>query len=207
MEKSRKPKIRFKGFTDDWEQRELGDCSEIFLGLTYTPKYVDEGKIFISSKDIAKDYLDLSEPKYISEEEFNRSSENAKPKKGDILFTRVGSNLGHPVIIETKEKLCIFVSLGYLRPLNFVHNYYIKYWMCSPDFKTQIFQKTGGGAKVNVNTGWLKKFNFQFSKNTEEQIQIGVFFKNIDNLITLHQRVKLLKIDIITKKGVLNNGI
>lgn len=201
MEKSRKPKIRFKGFTDDWEQRELGDCSEIFLGLTYTPKYVDEGKIFISSKDIAKDYLDLSEPKYISEEEFNRSSENAKPKKGDILFTRVGSNLGHPVIIETKEKLCIFVSLGYLRPLNFVHNYYIKYWMCSPDFKTQIFQKTGGGAKVNVNTGWLKKFNFQFSKNTEEQIQIGVFFKNIDNLITLHQR-KLDKL-INVKKSML----
>ena len=198
MEKSRKPKIRFKGYNDDWEQRELGDCSEIFLGLTYTPKYVDEGKIFISSKDIAKDYLDLSEPKYISEEEFNRSSENAKPKKGDILFTRVGSNLGHPVIIETKEKLCIFVSLGYLRPLNFVHNYYMKYWMCSPDFKTQIFQKTGGGAKVNVNTGWLRKFSFQFSKNIEEQIQIGVFFKNIDNLITLHQR-KLEKLMNVKK--------
>lgn len=192
------PEIRFCGFTDAWEQRELGDCSEIFLGLTYTPKYVDEGKIFISSKDIAKDYLDLSEPKYISEEEFNRSSENAKPKKGDILFTRVGSNLGHPVIIETKEKLCIFVSLGYLRPLNFVHNYYMKYWMCSPDFKTQIFQKTGGGAKVNVNTGWLRKFSFQFSKNIEEQIQIGVFFKNIDNLITLHQR-KLEKLKNIKK--------
>lgn len=175
--------------------------------MTYTPKYVDEGKIFISSKDIAKDYLDLSEPKYISEEEFNRSSENAKPKKGDILFTRVGSNLGHPVIIETKEKLCIFVSLGYLRPLNFVHNYYMKYWMCSPDFKTQIFQKTGGGAKVNVNTGWLRKFSFQFSKNIEEQIQIGVFFKNIDNLITLHQCEPKNKVEDNKMLDNINNQI
>ena len=40
-----------------------------------------------------------------------------------------------------------------------------------------------------------------------EQMQIGLFLKQLDNLITLHQRVKSLKIDIITKKGVLNNGI
>ena len=40
-----------------------------------------------------------------------------------------------------------------------------------------------------------------------EQEKIGSMFENLDNLITLHQRVKSLKIDIITKKGVLNNGI
>ena len=40
-----------------------------------------------------------------------------------------------------------------------------------------------------------------------EQTRIGLFLNQLDNLITLHQRVKSLKIDIITKKGVLNNGI
>ena len=40
-----------------------------------------------------------------------------------------------------------------------------------------------------------------------EQLKIGEYFANLDNLITLHQRVKSPKIDIITKKGVLNNGI
>ena len=182
-------------------QRKLGECCGIFLGLTYTPEYVEEGITFISSKDIANDYLDLSEHKYISEEEFNSSSSNAKPIRGDILFTRVGSNLGHPVVIETDEKLCVFVSLGYLRVNKGINNYFMKHWMNSDDFKRQLYQKTGGGAKVNVNTGWLKTFDFYYPASIEEQKKISSFLSELDNLITLHQ----CKLDELKeyKKGLL----
>ena len=195
------PEVRFPGFTDAWEQRKLGECCGIFLGLTYTPEYVEEGIAFISSKDIANDYLDLSDHKYISEEEFNSSSSNAKPIRGDILFTRVGSNLGHPVVIETDEKLCVFVSLGYLRVNKGINNYFMKHWMNSDDFKRQLYQKTGGGAKVNVNTGWLKTFDFYYPASIEEQKKISSFLSELDNLITLHQ----CKLDELKeyKKGLL----
>ena len=178
----------FCAFCHSWEQRKLQECCGIYLGLTYTPEYSNEGVIFLSSKDISNDFLDLSDTKYISINEFNRASSNAKPVKEDILFTRVGSNLGHSAIIETNEKMCIFVSLGYLRCNSNINNIFIKHWLNSPYFEAQLFQKTGGGAKTNVNTGWLKKFDLKLPKQTIEQYKIGALLDNLDNLITLHQR-------------------
>ena len=52
----------------------------------------------------------------------------------------------------------------------------------------------------------FKNYNIKVP-SIKEQSAVGEYFRKIDELITLHQRVKLLKIDIITKKGVLNNGI
>lgn len=182
------PELRFKDFHEQWIDDKLENNCGIYLGLTYTPEYVPNGIAFLSSKDISNDYLDLSELKYISHKEFNRVSSNAKPIKGDVLFTRVGSNLGHPVVIEENMDLCIFVSLGYLRANNGINNYYLRNWMNSLTFKKQLIEKTGGGAKVNINTGWLKDFEFSYPEKIEEQEKIGDYFSKFDNLITLYQK-------------------
>lgn len=138
----------------------LGDISEIYLGLTYTPTYVEKGIKFISAQNTSSDFLNLINVKYISEDEYRKSTSNAKPKRGDVLFTRVGSNLGHPVIVETDEPLCIFVSLGFIRVnSNKVLNSYIKHWMNTDLFWKQVRKKSYGAAKINLNTGWLKEFD------------------------------------------------
>ena len=141
----------------------LEEIVNIYLGLTHTPKYVDSGIKFISAQNTSKDYLDLDNVKYISEEEYNSITDNAKPKRNDILFTRVGSNLGHPVIVETDEELCIFVSLGFLRVKNNdeVSNRYIKHWINTENFWEQVRKNVHGSAKVNLNTGWLKDFKIK----------------------------------------------
>lgn len=92
------------------EIKKLGEVVDIYLGLTATPKYTDSGVKFISAQNTSSDYLDLENVKYISENDYKKATSNAKPKRGDLLFTRVGSNLGHPVIVETDEELCIFVQ-------------------------------------------------------------------------------------------------
>jgi type I restriction enzyme S subunit len=160
----------------------LEDIADIYLGLTYTPKYVERGVKFISAKDTSKDFLDLSNTKYISEDEYFNSTSNAKPKRGDVLFTRVGSNLGHPVIVDTDEPLCIFVSLGYIRvnPKKCL-NSYIKHWMNTELFWAQMRTKTYGAAKVNLNTGWLKKFDVLLP-SLEEQARIVVILDKFDTL-------------------------
>lgn len=108
----------------------LENITEIFLGLTYTPKYVEKWVKFISAQNTSSDKLNLSNVKYISEEEYSNSTSNAKPRRWDILFTRVWSNLGHPVIVDTDEPLCIFISLWFLRPnKEKVLNSYLKHWM------------------------------------------------------------------------------
>ncbi len=144
----------------DWKKIKLKEICDIYLGLTATPKYTNSGVKFISAQNTSKDFLDLENVKYISEIDYAKATSNAKPKRDDILFTRVGSNLGHPVIVDTDEKLCIFVSLGFLRikNKNIVSNSYLKHWMNTDLFWSQVRKKVFGAAKVNLNTGWLKEF-------------------------------------------------
>ena len=136
----------------------IDDVAEIYLGLTHTPTYVENGVKFISAKNTSCDYLDLSDVKYISREEFEKAPKGTKPQIGDVLFSRVGSNLGHPVILDVDEELCTFVSLGFLRTKGQVTNVYLKHWMRDDFFAEQVAQKVIGGGQPNLNTGWLKEF-------------------------------------------------
>ena len=136
----------------------IDDVAEIYLGLTHTPTYVEDGVKFISAKNTSCDYLDLSDVKYISREEFEKAPKGTKPQIGDVLFSRVGSNLGHPVILDVAEELCTFVSLGFLRTKGTVTNVYLKHWMRDDFFAEQVAQKVVGGGQPNLNTGWLKEF-------------------------------------------------
>lgn len=136
----------------------IDDVAEIYLGLTHTPTYVENGVKFISAKNTSCDYLDLSDVKYISRGEFEKAPKGTKPQIGDVLFSRVGSNLGHPVILDVDEELCTFVSLGFLRTKGAVTNVYLKHWMRDDFFAEQVAQKVVGGGQPNLNTGWLKEF-------------------------------------------------
>lgn len=165
-------------------EEKLGDIADICLGLTYTPTYVDSGVKFISAQNTSKDFLDLSNVKYISEDEYRKSTSNAKPKRGDLLFTRVGSNLGHPVIVDTDEPLCMFVSLGFIRVNpNKVLNSYIKHWMNTDLFWDQVRKNTYGAAKINLNTGWLNKFDVLLP-SLHEQARIVAILDKFDALTT-----------------------
>lgn len=143
---------------DNWSWFRIGEIAEINLGFTYKPTYREEGFKFLSVKNISQGFIDLDNVKYISEEEFAKAPYGAKPRKGDILFGRVGT-LGKPQIITFEEEVAIFVSLGFLRLYsNYVLHKYICYWMESSLFLQQVAQNVRGTAQVNLNTGWLKNF-------------------------------------------------
>lgn len=166
-----------------YKKYKIKEIAKIYLGLTYTPKYVEKGIKFISSQNISKDLLDLSNTKYISQEEYKFVTDNAKPCKGDILFIRVGSNLGHPTIVETDEPLCIFVSLGYLRvKSSLVVNTYLKHWMNTECFWKQVRQKTFNAPKANLNTGWMNEFEIMLPP-IEEQERIVAILDKFDSLV------------------------
>ena len=157
----------------------IDDVAEIYLGLTHTPKYIETGVKFISAKNTSGDYLDLKDVKYISKEEYLSAPNGAKPRKGDVLFSRVGSNLGHPVILDIEEELCTFVSLGFLRTKGAVTNLYLKHWMRDDFFTEQVRRKVVGGGQPNLNTGWLKEFGIIIPP-TELQDQFAAFVEQVD---------------------------
>jgi type I restriction enzyme S subunit len=176
-------KLRFKDENGnnyaDWEDTFFADTGKILIGLTHTPEYQPMGRPFLSSKNISGAFIDYNNIQYISEEKFQSMPESTKPKKGDILFTRVGSNLGNPKVIEEDIEFGIFVSLGVFRVNEKASNYFMRIWMDSDYFWRQLEQKVAGGAKNNLNTGWLKEFKLNLPSFPEQQ-KIANFLSSID---------------------------
>ncbi|MFT6841918.1 MAG: type I restriction enzyme S subunit [Psychroserpens sp.] len=173
------PALRFKQFEDKLINLGFSDVGKILIGLTHKPDYIKTGRPFLSSKNISKRYIDFEDIKYISEEEFQSMPSSTKPKRGDILFTRVGSNLGNPIILEKDIEFGIFVSLGVFRVNKKASNYFMKNWMDSNYFWRQLEQKVAGGAKNNLNTGWLKEFKLNLPTLPEQQ-KIASFLSAVD---------------------------
>ena len=174
------PKIRFEGFTDDWEQRKLGEVVGIYDGVHQTPQYQDSGIMFLSVENITT----LKSEKYISEEAFERDYK-VYPEKGDILMTRIG-DVGTTNVVQTKEKVAFYVSLALLKPKE-INSYFL-----SNAMKTSVFQKglrertlvTAIPQKINKDE--IGRVNVFITNNAEEQKKIGDYFTALDHLITLH---------------------
>ncbi len=192
MEKKKKPAIRFKGFTDSWEQRKLGDVVSVYDGVHQTPDYKESGIMFLSVENIAS----LRSEKYISEEAFKRHYK-IYPQKGDILMTRIG-DVGTPNVVETSEKVAFYVSLALLKP-NCIDSYFLCNAIQSPMFQKGLKDRTLVTAiPKKINKDEIGKVDLILPVSKEEQTAIGEYFKNLDHLITLHQR-KYDKLQIIKK--------
>ena len=180
--KSDAPAIRFKGFSDAWEQRKLGDIAGVYDGVHQTPFYTDSGIMFLSVENIGT----LKSNKYISEEAFNRDYK-VYPQKGDILMTRIG-DVGTPNVVETSERVAFYVSLALLKPNN-VDSYFLCNSILSPFFQSSLKERTLITAiPQKINKDEIGKVRLFLPSATDEQVKIGAFFHQLDNLITLHQR-------------------
>ncbi len=186
------PEIRFKGFSDDWEQRKLGEVVDVYDGVHQTPDYTDKGIMFLSVENIST----LKSEKYISEEAFNRDYK-VYPEKGDILMTRIG-DVGTPNVVETTEKVAFYVSLALLKPIN-VDSYFLCNSILSPFFQNGLKERTLVTAiPQKINKDEIGKVSLYLPNLIDEQKEIGAFFRHLNTLITLHQR-KLEKLKNIKK--------
>ena len=186
------PEVRFAGFTDAWEQRKLGEVAGVYDGVHQTPFYTDSGIMFLSVENIGT----LKSNKYISEEAFNRDYK-VYPQKGDILMTRIG-DVGTPNVVETSERIAFYVSLALLKPSK-VDSYFLCNSILSPFFQSGLKERTLITAiPQKINKDEIGKVRLFLPSSTDEQVKIGAFFHQLDNLITLHQR-KLEKLQNIKK--------
>lgn len=188
------PEIRFSGFTGDWEQRKLDEVSSIYDGTHQTPKYQDEGVMFLSVENIKT----LTSNKFISRDAFE-SEFKIRPQKSDVLMTRIG-DIGTANVVESDEDLAYYVSLALFKSEN-LNPYFLKASIHAPFVQDQIWKRTLHIAfpkKINKNEIGQVPINIP---KFEEQVKIGKFFQEVDKAITLHQR----KLDLLkeTKKGFL----
>ena len=180
--KSKKvPKLRFPGFTDDWEQRRLGEVANIYDGTHQTPKYEKNGIMFLSVENIDT----LKSDKYISEKAFKDEYKNY-PQKNDILMTRIG-DVGRVNIVETEELIAFYVSLALLKPFNIVSKFLLVE-MQSSSFQRQLRRRTLVTAiPQKINKEEIGRITI-FVPYEEEQRKIGHLLRRIDHHITFQQR-------------------
>ena len=198
---SRVPRIRFKGFEEDWEQCKLGEVADIIGGGTPSTLNVDywDGNIdwYSPAEIIDQIYVDKSQRK-ITELGFEKSSAKMLPV-GTVLFTsRAG--IGKTAILAKKG--CTNQGFQSIVPYS---NKLDSYFIFS---RTEELKKYGelvgaGSTFVEVSGRQMENMQLMIPKNIGEQHIIGVLFSTIDHLITLHQR-KLEKLKII-KKSMLEN--
>ena len=180
-----KPKIRFKGYTDEWEQRKLGEFAEKTFGGG-TPKTSNEsfwkGNIpWIQSSDLIEGSLfDVEPRKYISQEAVDKSATKLVPENSVAIVTRVGvGKLAFmPFSYATSQD---FLSLSVLKtePQFTVYALYKK---------LQLELNTVQGTSIKGVTKDELLTKEIMIPCYEEQEKIGSYLHSLDHLITLHQR-------------------
>ena len=128
----------------------------------------------------------LISQKFISREAFARDYP-VYPKRGDVLMTRIG-DIGTSNVVETDDKLAFYVSLALLKPLN-VDSYYLDKSLQSPSAKMELYRRTLHIAfPKKINKNQIAEVMLPIPRSRQEQEQIGALFRDLDTLITLHQR-------------------
>lgn len=198
-EGERKPKRRFPGFTDAWEQRELGGEVEFFSGLTYSPSNVvlENGTLVLRSSNVKNGEIVKDDNVFVDDRAVN--SENVK--SGDIVVVvRNGSRNLIGKHAQIKEDMENTVIGAFMTGVRGEQSSFINALLDTERFEFEIAQNLG--ATINqITTGSFKKMKFMFPEN-DEQKQIGTFFQNLDQTIAFQQQ-KLEKLQNI-KKAYLN---
>lgn len=188
-EKSIVPAIRFKGFTDDWKQRELSEVAKYRNGKAHENDISEKGKyVVVNSKFVSTD----GEVRKYSEKQIEPLYKN------DIAFVLSdvpnGRAIARTFLVEKDDKYTLNQRIAGISPFEDVYPYFLHILMN----RNRYFLQFDDGAKqTNLSVADVMSFE-NFYPQVEEQQKIGMFLKKFDNLIALHQR-KLLKLKNVKK--------
>ena len=186
------PKLRFPGFTDDWEQRKLGELMDITsVKRIHQSDWTDFGVRFLRARDIVAGYKkeEISEPLFISEEKYNEyTAISGKVKIGDLLVTGVGT-IGVPMLINSDKPLYFKDgNIIWFKNENTVDGKFLYFSFVNESIQKFIKESAGTGTVGTYTIDSGKKTPIYLPLQKDEQKKIGQFFSNLENLITLHQR-------------------
>ena len=180
------PAIRFKGFTDAWEQRKLGDLAEVRTGKAFSSAdFNDDGEyLVVTNKNIQDDMngiasvgdrIDISEETILN---------NYLLKGNNILVTMDGVNIGKTGKYSN-EKSVLAQRVGRLNSEQLEFIYQVTN---DNKFLTEMNKLSVGNAIKHISLKQISDYSFAAPINEEEQNKIGTFFEQLDTTIALHQR-------------------
>ena len=184
------PEIRFDGFTEDWEQRKLGDIT-VKIGSGKTPSggksaYVETGIPLIRSQNVNGDKVDFADIVFI-DETTDESMANSRVYTNDVLLNITGASIGRSAVYKGLESANVNQHVCIIRPTEGYQPDFIQLNLSSDNGQKQIDASQAGGGREGLNFQEIGKMQFCFPSLNEQKC-IGRYFNSLDHLITLYQR-------------------
>jgi type I restriction enzyme S subunit len=186
-----RPEIRFKGFTDAWEQRKLKDLCDLFTDGDWieAKDQSDLGIRLIQTGNIGvTEFIDKNDnAKWISKETFDKlHCEKVFP--GDILISRLPEPAGRACVVPTMgTEMITAVDCTIVRTAHDCSNIFLIQFLSTQGYFNDVNAALAGGTRQRISRSNLASFSV-LTPSLNEQEAIGTFLNYFDNLITLHQR-------------------
>ena len=197
------PEIRFAGFTEAWEQRKLSDIATMHARIGWqnlrTSEFLDSGDyMLITGTDFNDGAVNYSTCHFVEKERYEQDK-HIQIKNGSILITKDGT-LGKVAYVQGLSMPATLNAGVFNVEINDetkVDNKYLFQYLKAPFLMDYVDKKATGGTIKHLNQNILVDFPVVMPSKAEQEA-IGVYFEQLDNIITLHQR-KLEKLQNIKK--------
>ena len=197
------PKIRFSGFTGDWEQRKLGEMGQTYTGLSGKAKddFGHGQARFVTYMNVFSN--PISNPEMTEPIEIDPKQNEVEV--GDVFFTtssetpeEVGMS---SILLEKRGKTYLNSFCFGFRPSEKIDSYYLAYMLRSESTRAKIIMLAQGISRYNISKNKVMEIAVSLP-SLDEQKMIGQYFSQLDNLITLHHR-KLNRTQICINRSFL----
>ena len=191
------PEIRFKGFTEAWEQRKLGDIAEYSKGNGYSKGDLTDvgtpiilyGRLYTKYQFIINDVDTFTVPQKGAV--YSQGNEVIIPASGETA-----EDIARASAIE-KSGILIGGDLNIIRPCDFIKPLFLALAISNGEPQKELAKKAQGKSVVHIHNSDIKEMTISYTSRAEQD-QIVSVFRQLDKLITLHQR-KLEKLKNIKK--------
>lgn len=188
-----KPKIRFKGYEEDWEQRKLSEIATMHARIGWqnlrTSEFLDSGDyMLITGTDFEDGTINYSTCHYVEKERYEQDK-NIQIRNGSILITKDGT-LGKVAYVQgltMPATLNAGVFNVEIKDKKETDEKYLFQYLKAPFLMDYVTRHATGGTIKHLNQSILINFPVYMPKKSEQE-KIGLYLMQLDSLITLHQR-------------------
>ena len=190
-----KPKIRFKGYTDDWEQRKLLDCIQKITDFRgRTPKklgmdWSEEGYLALSALNVKDGYIDFNQDvHYGNQELYDKWMTGNELHKGQVLFTTEAPMGNVAQVPDNRRYILSQRTIAFEVKNKLITENFLATVLRTPTVFADLTALSSGGTAKGVSQKSLASVEIRLPKDLNEQEKIANTFYNLDHLITLHHR-------------------
>lgn len=169
----------------DWAVAQFNDVTDLITcGIAATPKYVSEviGYPFLSSTNVKNGRVLWCDYKHIDPQQHRHLYKNNPPRKGDVLYSRVGT-IGEAAVIDSEAEFSIYVSLTLIKPNRSLDSNFLAHLLNSAPYKQRARDQVYlGGGVGNLNVDVVRRYPIPIPTVSEQQA-IATALSDADALI------------------------